>query len=278
MEQTKANLITFSGSNEKLFCRVSIDSLSPKISIIVPETHTAILIKDGQMLQTLSSGKYALADFVDFKADAESQFEMLFMSKTAKLKLLWGTAQKLVLFDEDTNENYHVGFSGDFDVQIGDPRKCYLYLIGSDKDLTADALQERLRSSVVSVMELVILDYISKNHVPFNKLSVHKKSMAEKVLSELSHKLQSEYGIAVFSFNIANIIFDSEDYKRLSALSKGTAEKSAFCPNCGAEVNENAKFCSNCGQALSAEKTCPNCGQENPKNAKFCQNCGQKLE
>ena len=276
MEQIKPNTIKFSGSNEKLFCRVAIDSLSPKLSIIVPETHTAILIKDGQMLQTLSSGKFALADFVDMKADLESQFEVLFMSKTAKLKLLWGTAQKLVLFDEKTNEDYHVGFSGDLDVQIGDPRKCYLYLVGADQDLTSNALQERLRSNVVSVMELVVLDYISKNHVPFNQLSMHKKAMSEKILIELSHKLQSEYGIAVFSFNIANIIFDSDDYKRLSAKIGGG--KSAFCPNCGAEVSANAKFCSKCGKGLSGEKICPNCHQENPLKAKFCQNCGQELK
>ena len=279
MDQVKPNTIKFSGSNEKLFYRVAIDSLSPKLYIIVPETHTAILIKDGQMLQTLSSGKFALADFVDMKADLESQFEVLFMSKTAKLKLLWGTTQKLVLFDEKTNEDYHVGFSGDMDVQIGDPRKCNLYLIGADQDLTSSALQERLRSKVVSVMELVILDYIAQNHVPFNQLSMHKKQMSEKILTELSHKLQSEYGIAVFSFNIANIIIDSEDYQGLSAKNGvGSGGKSTFCPNCGAEVSANAKFCSNCGKSLSEEKICTNCQQGNPASAKFCQNCGQELK
>lgn len=277
MEKNQASTIKFSGNNDKLFSRVVIDSLSPKLSLIVPETHNAILIKDGQMLQTLSSGKFALADFVDFKQDADSQFELLYLSKTAKLKLLWGTNQKLVLFDEATGENYHVGFSGDFEVQIGDPRKCYLYLIGTNEGLSASDLQERLRSNVVSVMELVILDYIKENHVPFNQLSVHKKEMSEKVLSALSHKLQSEYGIAVFSFNIANIIIDSEDYRRLSSLGKTSKSKNSFCPNCGSEVSGNAKFCENCGQALDGGKICPNCNEENPQNAKFCHNCGQKL-
>lgn len=278
LEKNPSNTIKFFGSNDKLFSKVAVPSLSPKLSVIVPETHNAILIKDGQMLQTLSSGKYNLADFLDMKEDVDSQIEVLFMSKTAKLKLLWGTAQKLVLFDEGTNENYQVGFSGDFDVQIGDPRKCYLYLIGTNEGLNATDLQERLRSTVVSVMELVILDYITKNHVPFNQLSVHKKEMAEQVLQELSHKLQTEYGIAVFSFNIANIIIDSEDYKRLSALAKNEKDKNAFCPNCGAEVSEKAKFCSNCGQALGGEKICSNCGESNSANSKFCQNCGNKLE
>lgn len=271
MEQ---NIIKFSGNNDKLFCRVPIEKLDPKLTLIVPETHNAILIKNGQMLQTISSGKYLLNDFVDPKEE-DCLLEVLFMSKTAKLKLYWGTADKLVFFDEESQKNYHVGFSGDFEVQIGDPRKCYLYLIGMSDDLTAEALQDRMRSNVVSVMELVSVDYIKENHVPFNQLSLHKKAMAQKTLSALSHKLQSEYGISVFSFTISNIIFDSDDYMRLSKGKK--IQENHFCPNCGAENLSLSNFCSNCGFNLSRGKVCPNCHEDNPQNAKFCSVCGTKL-
>ena len=85
MEQ---NIITFSGNNQKLFSRHVIENLDPKLTLIVPETHNAILIKDGQMLQTLSSGKYLISKFIDMKTELDSSLEILFMSKTAKLKLL----------------------------------------------------------------------------------------------------------------------------------------------------------------------------------------------
>ena len=131
MEQ---NVITFTGKNEQLFSRHIIDELNPRLTLIVPETHNAILIKDGQMLQTLSSGRYLISQFVDLKLEKESAVEVLFMSKTAKLKLLWGTASKFLMYDATVEDNYKVGMSGDFDVQIGDPRKCYLYLVGADSD------------------------------------------------------------------------------------------------------------------------------------------------
>lgn len=264
------SIITFSGDNTKLFTRVLADNIMQ--TLIVPETHNAILIKDGQMLQTLSSGKYVLSDFFDGKTESDCAIEVLFMSKTAKLKLLWGTPQKLLMFDENSGENYRAGFSGDFEVQIGEPRKCYLYLVGASQDLTVDGLQDRLQSNVVSVMETVVVDYVREKKIPYTQIAVNKQEMSQKILNALNHKLMSEYGIAVFSFNIANIIIDEEDMKRLRA-------QKLVCSNCGAQLSPSSKFCSKCGKQVGGGvKICPVCSTKNDENAKFCASCGNKLE
>lgn len=274
MEQ---NIITFTGNNQKLLSRYIIEKLDPKLTLIVPETHNAILIKDGQMLQTLSSGKYLISKFVDLKTEADSALEILFMSKTAKLKLLWGTPQKLIMYDNLLQENYRVGMSGDFEVQVGDPRKCFLYLVGASEDLTSDALQDRLMSNVVSVLETVVVDYVETNKVLFNQISLCKKEIASKVLSKLSQKLMNEYGIAVFSFNIANIIIDDEDREKLEKEYKQLKKTEGFiCRNCGAVLKENDKFCSVCGKKVEISKKCPKCFAENADDAKFCSSCGAK--
>ena len=65
-----------------------------------------------------------------------------------------------------------------------------------------------------------------------------------------------------------------------------------MCPQCGQEVEEDARFCSHCGQevktgaeAQSAEapepgpgarEVCPGCGQEVEAATAFCAHCGQK--
>lgn len=275
MEQ---NVITFSGKNEQLFSRHVVDVLNPKLTLIVPETHNAILIKDGQMLQTLSSGRYLISQFVDLKSEKESSVEILFMSKTAKLKLLWGTASKFLMYDATVEENYKVGMSGDFDVQIGDPRKCYLYLVGADSDLTSQALQERLMSHVVSVLENVMVEYVDSNKILFNQIVLYKKQVSAKVLTKLNQKLMSDYGIAVFSFNIANIIIDETDLERLTRAYKQTKnDDKLVCSECGTELQEDAKFCFNCGKKVGSGKRCPTCSTENSDDAKFCLNCGTKL-
>lgn len=273
--QMEQNIITFTGNNQKLFSRHVIGELSPKLTLIVPETHNAILIKDGQMLQTLSSGRYLISKFVDIKTEIDSALEVLFMSKTAKLKLLWGTASKFLMYDSLLQENYKAGFSGDFEVQIGDPRKCYLYLVGAAEDLTADALQERLMSNVVTVLETVVVDYIDSNKILFNQIALCKKEISQKALSKLSQKLMSEYGIAVFSFNIANIIIEDEDLKKLDNSYKQIKKTENFvCRHCATVLSEDAKFCSSCGKKVEIAKKCPKCFAENSDTAKFCSTCG----
>ncbi len=287
--QTKEqNIITFSGDNTQLFCRIKIDDpFASKLTLLVPETHNAILIKDGQMLQTLSSGKYLISKFVDERVDIDATLEVLFMSKTAKLKLLWGTSQMFPLNDPFLEENYKVGMSGDFDVQIGDPRKCYLYLVGANENLTSDELQERLVITVVSVLENETAEYVQSKQVSFNQLTVKKRDISAKVLLKINQQLMTDYGIAVFSFNIANIVIDPNDYQRMVAVKKGemvsasqtetASEKTTFCSECGNKLGKSAKFCDNCGAKVGKANVCKNCGTENSSTAKFCENCGNKL-
>lgn len=272
------NVITFSGSNENLFTRHPVGTLSTKITLIVPETHNAILIKDGQMLQTLSSGRYHIADFVDVKKEENVSLEILFMSKTAKLNLLWGTSTKILMLDPVLQENYHLGLSGDFDVQIGDPRKCYLYVVGASQDLTASALQERLVTRVIAEVESGLVEYVNKNHTLFNQIALCKKEISTKVLPCINKKLMNEYGIAVFSFNIANIIIDDKDLERLTNSYKQIKKtENHVCRNCGSMLKENDKFCSECGKKVEMSKKCPSCFAEISDESKFCSSCGNAL-
>ena len=97
----------------------------------------------------------------------------------------------------------------------------------------------------------------------------------------------TDYGIAVFSFNIANIVIDPNDYQRMVAVKKGetvsasqtetASEKTTFCSECGNKLGKSAKFCDNCGAKVGKANVCKNCGTENSSTAKFCENCGNKL-
>lgn len=267
-------IVTFSGDNQKLFSRKVLQKFDVKTTLIVPETHNAILVKDGQMLQTLSSGRFLISQFVDMKNEINSELEVLFMSKTAKLKLLWGTASKILMFDSTIGQNYKIGLSGDFEVQICDPRKCYLYLVGTAQDLTTDTLQERLMSTVVATVESNFIDVVSKNNVPYSKILLYKKEIAQSVLKALSKKLSADYGIAVFSFNIANTIIDDEDLKKLTSVQN----EQSFCQNCGAQLSVNAKFCSSCGHRIGGGRVCKNCQSQNSDDSKFCAACGNVLD
>ncbi len=261
------DLIKFNGTNEKLFSRYVVEDVTPKTTLIVPETHNALVILNGEMLQTLSKGRYKLSQIVDVGKGEESSLEIIFVSKTAKLKLLWGTANKFTLVDPVLKRPYKLGMSGEFEVQVSDPRKCFLYLVGSEEMLTADALQDRLMSRLVAEIGDVLSKYVAENNLRFDQIFMKRQQVAEIALKQISAIFQRDYGIMVFSLNISNIIFD-EDMAVLD-------EK--VCPNCGTKLNADAKFCYNCGKKQDSSKICPKCHAENVDDAKFCSACGEKF-
>ena len=55
------NVIKYTGDNTELFRRVPAENLDPDARIIVPETHNAIFIKDGILMDTLNSGSYEVS-------------------------------------------------------------------------------------------------------------------------------------------------------------------------------------------------------------------------
>ena len=268
------DIIKFSGTNEKLFTRQLLENITEKTTLIVPETHNAILICDGEMLQTLPKGRYFLHTLVELKKDTKLSLEIIYVSKTAKLKLLWGTPSKITILDPVLNVTYKMGMSGDFEVQVSDPRKCFLYLVASDNVLTADSLQDRLMSKVVSVVETEVARFIQDNKVQYSNVYQYKQEIAKKIVPILSSAFSSNYGISVFSLNIANIIFDEEDLDKIVLKAKA---KKKICPICQNEIAESAKFCSFCGTNLVDKKLCSKCGAENGVNAKFCSECGNKF-
>lgn len=57
------------------------------------------------------------------------------------------------------------------------------------------------------------------------------------------------------------------------------ADKTKFCPECGAKNPTRAKFCVDCGHKLGgANGVCPGCGEKVDPKAKFCPICGAKLK
>ena len=112
-----SSILTYQGTNEELFVKLSTDGLDPDARVIVPETHNAILLKDGQMMDTLNSGSHNIFDPKSKKTQGIF-VEVIFMSKTAKLKVNWGTKTQFSFRDTETDVPIKVGAHGEFEVQI----------------------------------------------------------------------------------------------------------------------------------------------------------------
>ena len=308
-KQTIIGLDELEATNNDLFIRKSCSDLDKNAQVIVEETHCAIMIKDGEMIDTLSGGKYPIFD----KKDKDvSRVDVIYMSKTAKLKAFWGTINKLVLKDVQTNLTIEVGANGEYEVQIKDPRKFYLELVGADKNFNLDKLKERLQGRILNEIEPLIAQTMREENLAYYDLSEKKNIIASNILPTISKMFERDYGLSLYSFVISKIFIPNEyiekienelekrkleekeektakeyaqELERLSdkeferglllkKLEDGNYEKYLeVCKILGWETKGSKS-----GKSFKSDAFCSECGHSHSELDKFCPGCGKKLD
>ena len=275
-------------TNNDLFIRKTVDDLNADARVIVFETHSAILLKDGVLQDTLSAGDYPLFDkkrglFRDQKIGSFT-VELIYVSKTAELQVFWGTPTPFDVRDPVTDIPFRIGASGEFGVRVENPRKFYLKLIGADAHYTVDMLKQRLRGRMLAEIEPALARAVKEQKLSYSELSEHKRELAAGLLPAVRKLFSENYGLEVTYFLVGNIIvnegakyrIDAERARLRALKEKGEAKR--FCPQCGAPASADDAFCAKCGARLAEEKrVCPACGRENAAGSAFCTCCGKKL-
>ena len=302
-----SSILTYQGTNEELFVKLSTDGLDPDARVIVPETHNAILLKDGQMMDTLNSGSHNIFDPKSKKTQGIF-VEVIFMSKTAKLKVNWGTKTQFSFRDTETDVPIKVGAHGEFEVQICNPRKSYLELIGAEKQFSLDKLKERLAMRMMSKVEPAIARAMREKSLTYDRMSEHKDEIAQSVLPELSKMFEEDYGLKMFSFTLASVLIADEYIRAIeeakreqkakaaeeaakrreeevaAAQDEKNLEREKFLREL--EKNDYEKYLEVCkvigweprgGAKAASGRFCPNCGHSYEAGDKFCPGCGKQV-
>lgn len=267
------DIIRYEGTNEELFKRITVDrKLKKGAMVIVPDTHSAVLVKDGQMMDTLDSGKYPIYDakkglFKDKKGSIA--LDVIYVSKTAKLKMMWGTRTQLDARDPVTDIALKIGASGEVELQVGNPRKFYLELVGSDRSYDLDALKERIIGKMLNEFEPALAKTMKEKNLSYDRLGEFKKDIADGIMPALSDLFLKEYGVKVFSFIISTVLISEADRKAIEDERAVLRKSKRFEANL--EIPEPA-------EAPKPENLiCPDCKKSNPAGSKFCIACGKKL-
>ncbi|GHV01683.1 hypothetical protein FACS1894211_11860 [Clostridia bacterium] len=219
-------------SNDDLFVKLVVDGeLDKKAQLIVPPTHRAILVKDGQMLQTLESGKY---DIYDKKSDLSGFFfkrfetdsvEIIYMSKTARLRMPWGTPRQLELRDPLTDIPLKIGANGEFEIRIGEPRKFFLEVVGMAGSYDLDKLQERVLAKLMSEFQPALIKTMREKRLTYCMADEYTKEIAEGVAPILGGILSDNYGITMCDFFIGRILIPEACKAEIEAVLKSGKEE-----------------------------------------------------
>ena len=236
-------------SNDELFIRKGVSSIPEDTKVIVDETHVAILLQNGVALETLKPGSYVVRDKKSLfsKPDKLGTFrlELFYISKTAKVRMLWGTP---VLFDIQDPINQvpaKMGANGEIEIRIRNPRQFYIELVGSNKKFTIDDLKERLKDVILSRIEPTIINYVEFESVELTKVNEERLAIARFIQKDLDKELSLNYGLEVSNVVVNSIKVDIKEEKLSDKITKKNV-----CPRCGFILSTGSKFCNNCGARL----------------------------
>lgn len=273
-------IVKFTGSNTELFCRECADSLHAKAQVIVPETHTVLLIKDGIVSEALGPGRHDIFDTENglfrLKKDSDcASVEFVFISKTAKLPMLWGTSTPIRTRDPIAGVPVSIGINGELEFRVKTPKQFYLELVGVDTEYSVDKLKMRLLARFMGIVEPVVTEVMRAENISYTEFSERKALISQKLKDKIGAFFADEYGLELCSFTVSGAIISDADILAIERK-RNEIGNVKTCPSCGAAVGGDAKFCSQCGVPLSPS-ACASCGAKLPEGAKFCPQCGKRV-
>lgn len=279
-----AEIVKFTGSNSELFCRECADALHAKAQVIVPETHTVLLIKDGVVSEALGAGRHDIFDtesgLFRLKKDSDvATVEFIFVSKTAKMQMLWGTSSLIKTRDPITGVPVSVGANGELEFRVKTPKKFYLELVGADTEYSVDKLKRRVQSRLMSVIEPALAASMREEKISYTEFAEKKLDISKMLKSKVSQLFEDEYGLELCSFGINGVVISDSDIMAIERKRNelGVGVNNRVCGVCGNACSDSDKFCPECGNSL-AEAYCSNCGAKLEDGAKFCSQCGKRVK
>ena len=253
MAESKSLIIELKGndiSNDDLFIRKGVKSIPEDTKVIIDDTHVAILLQNGIALETLKPGSYIVKDKKSLfsKPDQLGTFrlELFYISKTARVRMLWGTPALFDIHDPINQTPAKLGANGEIEFRVKNPRQFYMELVGVNKKFTIDDLKEELKGVILSRIEPTIVNYVEFESVELEKLNEERLAIARFIQQDLNNELSLSYGLEVTKVIVNNINVAERDLK----LSEQVTRKNV-CPRCGFIISRGSKFCNNCGAKLS---------------------------
>lgn len=320
------DVIKFNGiaNRDWLVYRYQGDKFVCGSQLIVGEGQVAVFVKGGKALDYFTAGTYTLdtqnipilQSIVNIPFGGKTPFsaEVFFINKTAKLDVLWGTTDPIILIDPKYGVRLRVRSFGQFAIRISDYRVFLTELIGAvgnSQVVKYDLVVKYFKGAIVTKVKTLIADIIINQKISVLEITPRLDEISSTVKERLSVEFE-RFGIEVVNFYIDSINFPDEDFETINKI---LGEKAAFDIigdnrynvkrsfdvmqtaagnegggnlasagigiglGAGAGVAVANNFANSVGGVMNTStKTvaCKKCGALNQEGVKFCSNCGEK--
>jgi membrane protease subunit (stomatin/prohibitin family) len=285
--------------------------------LTVEQDEACVFFRSGQVagilppgLHTLQSSELPfLGDLVDRLTGGQFlKTELYFVLTREVPSLPFGGAVDNVA-DPETGLAVALRVFGDYSLQVVDPAKVILNLVGTENVQTNDQITDWMREQLLKVFRTDVVSHIGSQGWPVLGIAAHQDAIEQETLAR-SQAFTTPYGVAIARMGNFTISLSDQDaatlkkfreqaaYTRLAgsfqqaaagealegigtgAAQGGGAVNPALLGvglGLGGQLNSAAASAAAGGAAPAVQVRCVTCGALNAESAKFCSNCGRSL-
>ena len=217
-------VISYEGDNHTFVWKHPMTDFVTGTQLIVHESQEAIFFCNGEALDSFGPGRYTLETGVLPKMEkayplpVEGQpfhAEVYFVNLTTQMGVKWGTPSKVGLFDPATGLHVELGASGSFNLQVTDPRRLVIRLVGTTgvlqrEDVFGQSDASYFRTVVMTQVKAHLAKIIKGNHLSVLELDEHLDTISRALREAINPELV-DYGMTMPEFYVANIVTPEDD-------------------------------------------------------------------
>lgn len=227
------DVIKYNGTPDIFAWRYPNSELGTWTQLIVNESQEAILVKDGQVCDVFSAGRYTLDTenipilnkIINLPFGGKSPFsaEVWYINKVFSLDVKWGTSTPIQLQDPKYKIFVPVRAFGQFGIQIEDSAKFLLKLVGTLPQFDKTTMLKFFRGVYLVKAKDVISSYLVHKNISILEINAYLDEISNYLKEKIS-PLFGDYGICLVSFYV-NDISVPEDDPAVLQLKKALAKR-----------------------------------------------------
>ena len=252
-----ADVIKYEGDNSTFIWKHPCEDFNTKSQLIVHESQEAILLMDGQALDTFGPGRHTLdtknipllGKLLNRVMGGESPFhcEVFFINKTVQMAIKWGTSNKVTYIEPTYKVPLEIGANGEINLAVCDSRRLLLKLVGTMNGIAwgdngsgfTKSLQDCFRPLILSEVRDNLISVITKNNIDILDIDTHLKELSEVLRVAISAGFE-EYGLTIPQLYINSILLpeNNPEFRKIRELHSMTLRTKMIEATAEMEIKE----------------------------------------
>lgn len=214
------DVVKYNGSQDVFAWKFPNEELSTQTQLIVNDSQSAVIFKDGRACDVFGSGRYTLTTnnipllnaLVKLPFGNESPFkaEVWFVNQAHTLDIKWGTASPVQIQDPKYGIMVPVSSYGQFGITVNDPKQFLIKLVGTLPSFGRTDVNNYFRGVYTTHVKDEISKYLFNNKLSVLELGASLSELSD-FMKERMYETFNEYGLELLNFYVEDISLPKDD-------------------------------------------------------------------